>query len=109
MIVVLNYLTYLTHLRNSRFRWEDSEISQNAMALTANVPNRKRNIRNFPFGNRLNIKLLHQMEPMAKFCQWLKFFMLPKIGLIDSWVEIEISIVAHNLPIEKYNFDQNRC
>ena len=35
--------------------------------------------------------------------------MLLKIDLIDSWVEIEISIVAHNLPIEKYNFDQNRC
>ena len=41
---------FLTCLRNGRF-WENSEISQNAMALTANVPNRKRNIRNFPFGH----------------------------------------------------------
>ena len=32
--------------------------------------------------------------------------MLLKIDLIDSWAEIKISIVAHNLPIEKYNFDQ---
>ena len=31
--------------------------------------------------------------------------MLLKVDLIESWVEIEISIVAHNLPIEKYNFD----
>ena len=31
--------------------------------------------------------------------------MLLKIDLIDSWAEIEILIVAHNLPIEKYNFD----
>ena len=31
--------------------------------------------------------------------------MLLKIDFIDSWVEIEISIVARNLPIEKYNFD----
>ena len=69
------------------------------------MPNRKRNIRNFPFGNTLNVKLLHQMEPMAKFHQWLIFIMLPTIDLIDSWVEIEISIVAHHLPIEKYNFD----
>ena len=29
--------------------------------------------------------------------------------MIDSWAEIEISIVAHNLLIEKYNFDQNKC
>ena len=35
--------------------------------------------------------------------------MLLKIDLIDSWAEIKISIVAHNLPIEKYNFDQNKC
>ena len=42
---------------------------------------------------------------MAKFCQWLMFIMLLKIDLIDSWAEIEISIVAHNLPIEKYNFN----
>ena len=35
--------------------------------------------------------------------------MLPKIDLIDSWAEIKISIVARNLPIEKYNFDQNKC
>ena len=36
-------------------------------------------------------------------------YYVPKIDLIDSWEEIEILIVAHNLPIEKYNFDQNRC
>ena len=35
--------------------------------------------------------------------------MLLKIDLIDSWAEIKILIVAHNLPIEKYNFDQNKC
>ena len=35
--------------------------------------------------------------------------MLPKIDLIDNWVEIELLIVARNLPTEKYNFDQNRC
>ena len=29
--------------------------------------------------------------------------MLLKIDLVDSCVEIKISIVAHNLPIEKYN------
>ena len=28
-----------------------------------------------------------------------------KIDLIDSWAEIKVSIVAHNLPIEKWNFD----
>ena len=55
MMVVLNYLTYLTRLRNGRFWWEYSEISQNAMALTANMPNRKRNIRNFPFDHTLDI------------------------------------------------------
>ena len=33
--------------------------------------------------------------------------MLLKIDLIESWAKIEISIVAHNLPIEKYNFDRN--
>ena len=49
MMVVLNYLTYLTHLRNDRFWWEDSEISQNAMTFIANVSIRWRNIRNFPF------------------------------------------------------------
>ena len=75
------------------------------MALTVNMPNRKRNIRNFPFGNTLNVKLLHPMEPTVKFHQWLIFIMLPTIDLIDSWAEIEILIVAHNLPIEKYNFD----
>ena len=32
--------------------------------------------------------------------------MLLKIDLIDSWAEIEISIVAHNLPIEKYNLTE---
>ena len=79
------------------------------MVLIANMPNRKRNSRNFPFGNTLNVKLLHQIEPTVKFCQWLIFIMLPTIDLIDSWVEIEISIVAHNLPKEKYNFEQNRC
>ena len=79
------------------------------MALIANKPNRKRNSRNSPFGNTLNVKLLHQMEPTVRFHQWLIFIMLPKIDLIDSWAEIEISIVAHNLPIEKYNFEQNRC
>ena len=75
------------------------------MDLIANVPNRKRNSRNFPFGNTLNIRLLHQMKPTTKFHQWLIFIMLPKIDLIDSWAEIKISIVACNLPIEKYNFD----
>ena len=35
--------------------------------------------------------------------------MFLKIDLIDSWAEIKISIVAHNLPIEKWNFDQNKC
>ena len=49
MMVVLNYLTYFDMFKESDFWWEDSEISQNAMALTANVPNKKRNIRNFPF------------------------------------------------------------
>ena len=48
------------------------------------------------------------MGPMVKFHQWLIFIMLPTIDLIDSWVEIEISIVAHNLPMEKYNYEQNR-
>ena len=51
MMVVLNYLTYLTHLRNGRFWWEDSKISQNAMTFIANVANRKRNSRNFLFDN----------------------------------------------------------
>ena len=62
----------------------NGEISQNAMALIANMPNRKRNSRNFPFGNTLNVKLLHQMEPTAKFHQWLILIMLLKIDLIDS-------------------------
>ena len=38
-----------------------------------------------------------------KFCQWLI------IDLIYSWVELKILIVAINLPIEKYDFDQSRC
>ena len=45
----------------------NSEISQNVMALIANVPNRKRNSRNLPFGNTLNVNLLHQMGPLANF------------------------------------------
>ena len=49
------------------------------------------------------------MGPKAKFCQKPILFMLLKIDLIDSWAEIEILIVAHNLPIEKWNFDQNKC
>ena len=49
------------------------------------------------------------MGPMVNFCQWFILIMLLKIDLIDSQVEIKISIVAHNLPIEKYNFDRNRC
>ena len=32
-----------------------------------------------------------------------------KVDLNDSWAEIKISIVAHKLLIEKYDFDQNRC
>ena len=55
MIVLLNYMTTLTHLRNGRFWWDNIEISQNAMALIANMSNRKRNSRNFPFGNTLNV------------------------------------------------------
>ena len=35
--------------------------------------------------------------------------MLLKIDLIDSWAGIKILIVARNLPIEKWNFDQNKC
>ena len=35
--------------------------------------------------------------------------MLLKIDLIDSWAEIEISIVAHNLPTDEQSFDQNKC
>ena len=35
--------------------------------------------------------------------------MLLRVDLNDSWVEIEILIVAHKLLIEKYDFDQNRC
>ena len=31
------------------------------------------------------------------------------MDVIDSWAEIEISIVAHNLPIEKWNFDRHKC
>ena len=49
------------------------------------------------------------MEPMVKFRQWLILIMLLKVVLIESWVEIEMSIVAHKLLIEKYDFDQNRC
>ena len=49
MMVVLNYLTYLTCLRNGRFWWEDSKISQNAMTFIANMSIRQRNTQNFPF------------------------------------------------------------
>ena len=31
--------------------------------------------------------------------------MLLKVDLNDSWAEIEILIVAHKLPIEKYDFE----
>ena len=55
MIVLLNYITTLTHLRNSRFWRENIKILKNAMALIANVPNSERNNRNFPFGNTLNV------------------------------------------------------
>ena len=55
MIVLLNYITTLTHLRNGRFWWGNIEILQNAMALIANVPNSERNIINFPFGHTLNV------------------------------------------------------
>ena len=47
----IKLLTTLTHLRNGRFWWEDSEILQNAMAFIANVSNREINTRNFPFDN----------------------------------------------------------
>ena len=49
MMVVLNYLTTLTRLRNGRFWWEDSEILQNAMAFIANMSNSEGNSGNFPF------------------------------------------------------------
>ena len=53
----------------------------------------------------MKCKLLHKMGQKAKFCQEPILFMLLKIDLIDSWAEIKILIVAHNLPIEKWNFD----
>ena len=37
------------------FGGKTAKVSQNAMALTANMPNRKRNSRNFPFGNTLDM------------------------------------------------------
>ena len=55
MIVLLNYMATLTCLRNGRFWWENIEISQNATALIANMSNRKRNSRNSPYGNTLNV------------------------------------------------------
>ena len=33
----IKLLNYLTHLRNGRFWWEDSEISQNATTFIANM------------------------------------------------------------------------
>ena len=56
----------MTCLRNGRFHWENIEISQNAMALIANVPNSERNNRNFPFSNTTNHKLLHQTGPKGE-------------------------------------------
>ena len=40
---------YFDTFKNGRFWWEDGEISQNALAFMANVSNRKRKSRNFPF------------------------------------------------------------
>ena len=50
-----------------------------------------------------------QNRAKGKISPMANTFMLLKIDLIDSWAEIEIFIVAHNLPIEKWNFDQNKC
>ena len=45
----IKLLNLFDTFKNGRFWWEDSEISQNAMTFIANMSNRKRNIRNFPF------------------------------------------------------------
>ena len=79
------------------------------MALTANMPNRKRNSRNFPFGNTLNVNCCTKWGQRQNFANSQYYICYLKIDLIDSWAEIEILIVAHNLPIEKYTFDQNKC
>ena len=59
---------------------------------------------------------MHNAGPMAKFPKmpWLKWPVVNtryviKVDWNDSWAEIEISIVAHKLLIEKYDFDKNRC
>ena len=52
---VIKLPNLLTHLRNGRFWWEDSEISQNAMAFIGNMSNSEGNSRNFPFDNTLNV------------------------------------------------------
>ena len=41
---------------------------QNAMALIANISNRKRNSRNFPFGNTLNVNCCTKWGQKVKFC-----------------------------------------
>ena len=67
MIVLLNYITTLTLLRNGRFWWEIFEISQNAMALIDNMPNSERNNRNFPFGHTLNVNCCTKWGQKVKF------------------------------------------
>ena len=32
-----------------------------------------------------------------------------RVDFYDNWVEMEISIMAHKLPIEKYVFDNKWC
>ena len=71
-MVVLNYLTTLTRLRNGRFWWEDSEILQNAHGFygqCANMPNSEGNSGNFPFGNTLNVNCCTKWGQGAKFHQ----------------------------------------
>ena len=51
------------------FVGDNIEISQNAMALVANVPNSERNSRNFLFGNTTNHELLHKMGAKGEISQ----------------------------------------
>ena len=111
-MVVLNYLNILTCLRNGRFWWEDGEISQNALAFMANVSNRKRNSRNFPFDNFIKHKLLHTMGqndktgmPCFDKCQTGNF----PFGTILSvkWHKNgqKISLMANTNYVTKNRFD----
>ena len=72
------------------------------MTLIANKPNWKRHIRNFPLQSRAN-GIISQNAIILIANSNTRYVI--RVDLNDDWVGMEISIMAHKLPIEKYVFD----